>query len=51
MNLEELFEDIYNAGNLAAETENTYLESPLDTELKPPMLMEEIYFECNENDF
>jgi hypothetical protein len=47
MNLEELFEDIYNAGNLATETENTYLESPLDTELKPPMLMEEIYFECN----
>jgi hypothetical protein len=43
----KLFEAIYETSNSAAETENTYLESPLDTELKPPMLMEEIYFECN----
>ncbi|GMO42200.1 MAG: hypothetical protein Pg6C_03560 [Treponemataceae bacterium] len=41
----KLFETIYNECNPIAE--NAYLESPLDTELKPPMLMEEIYFECN----
>ncbi|GMO25316.1 MAG: hypothetical protein Pg6A_12660 [Termitinemataceae bacterium] len=41
----QLFETIYNGCNSIAE--NAYLESPLDTELKPPMLMEEIYFECN----
>ncbi|GMO41155.1 MAG: hypothetical protein Pg6C_01910 [Treponemataceae bacterium] len=41
----QLFETIYNGCNSIAE--NAYLESPLDTELKPPMLMEDIYFECN----
>jgi hypothetical protein len=41
----QLFETIYNGCNSIAE--NAYLESPLDTELKPPMLMEDIYFEYN----
>jgi hypothetical protein len=41
-----LFEMTYNEGNPAAE--NACLESPLDTELKPPMLMEEMYFECHQ---
>jgi hypothetical protein len=45
MNLEKLFEYIYSSCN--EDDYDIYLESPLDTENKPPMLLEDIYFECN----
>jgi hypothetical protein len=45
MDLEKLFEEIYDECN-TVESEN-YLEWPLDTESKPPMLFEQIYLECN----
>ena len=44
MNLETLFETIYEANNYATETETTSLESPMEGN---PALFEKIYFECN----
>ncbi|MDR1219042.1 MAG: hypothetical protein LBK73_05465 [Treponema sp.] len=44
MNSKE-FESIYKECNTAAES--ACLESPLDATSKPPMLFEDIYFECN----
>ena len=45
MNLETLFEAIYEVSNYATETETTSLESPMES--TAPMLFEKIYFECN----
>lgn len=44
MDLEKLFESIYEASNYATETETSSLEAPMENK---PMLFEEIYFECN----
>ena len=41
MNLETLFEAIYEANNYATETETTSLESPIESN---PALFEKIYF-------
>ena len=49
MNLETLFEAIYEASNYATETETTSLESPMEGSMS--ILFEKVYFECNQKYF
>ena len=43
----KIFEEIYNDCNSPVVMPDNLLKSPLDTDSKPLLLMEEIYFECN----